>query len=613
MSRRTFGLLGKSRAHLAAAGENYAEHLRFAVAVGTHMVAAGTACLIHALIPALCEDKASTAVRRLHAVLDDRRQAATLLRDGEAAGLLTLLVLSAAVACLPWLMQAPAVPSLSLSLIALAFPVAALRSLGDDLPGNANLADVMDRLRDDRSPRRPVVAAPAEPGGEIVIIGGGFSGTALALQLARRKGPRVTLVERRGDYARGAAYSARSPSHLLNVPAARMSAFPAEPDGFRHWLEARGLGTAADFAPRRAYGEYLEDLLVDALAESAGRLRLVAADAVDVEQGDGRRQVVLGDGRRLPADAVVLALGNLAPEPPAWLPDGLADGLFVPDPWASRLAAGLPRDGAVLLIGTGLTMIDAVLTLQDAGFEGRMIALSRRGLVPRAHADAPHSPAEFRATPEGPLSHRLRRFRTRAGRIGWHAAMDELRSLIQDLWRATAPAERERFLRHLRPWWDVHRHRAAPAVARRITRLRETGRLQIHAGRIVGAQAVEQRIRLFWRPRGLDDLLPLEADRIVNCSGPNIGLAETSDRLLRKLLDKGMVRPDRLGLGMEVDEHCRTVGADGAPVETMFALGPLTRGRFWEITAVPDIRVQAEELALRLVQHGRVAAAGQPG
>ncbi|MEI9851873.1 MAG: FAD/NAD(P)-binding protein [Sphingomonas sp.] len=435
----------------------------------------------------------------------------------------------------------------------------------------------------------------------VAIVGAGFSGTLQAINLLRHEGPRATLIERGAQAGEGLAYGAAHPSHVLNVRAANMSAFPDAPDHFVRWLERRGLGDpASTFVPRLTYGAYLRELLDSALEEARGRLTLVQGEVVDIRH-DGDALLSFSDGRSLRADAAVLAVGNLPPHDPAGLPPGgLSAARYRGDPWAPGLAEGLGADDTVLVVGTGLTMVDVTLLLDASGFAGRIVALSRRGLLPRAHAAAAPDWQRIAERPATVASRLVRSVRERAGRIGWRSAVDELRPFTQPMWANAGEAERARFLRHLRPWWDVHRHRLAPSVADRLARMQAAGRLEVRAGKTLDFAERGGGVDVTWRPRGADAARRLRVQRIVNCTGPLGDLLRTTEPLLRSLLDRGLIRPDSAHLGIDVGATAQTIGADGRGNEWLFALGPMTRGAFWEIVAVPDIRAQTWTLARRL-------------
>ncbi len=192
--------------------------------------------------------------------------------------------------------------------------------------------------------------------------------------------------------------------------------------------------------------------------------------------------------------------------------------------------------------------------------------------------------------PQGNLSALFGWVRQRGAKVGWRAAIDSLRPHSQQLWESLDDAQQRRFLRHARPWWDVHRHRIAPEVARLVASLVAEGRLEVMAGRIISARPGMDGLEVEYRRRGAGGSQRASFDFAFNCTGPLHAIARTRDPLLRSLLDRGRVRVDRLGIGLDVDDQARAG-------ESLWALGPLTKGRYWEIIAVPDIREQAAKVA----------------
>ena len=435
----------------------------------------------------------------------------------------------------------------------------------------------------------------------VAIIGAGFSGTLQAINLLRHDGPRATLIERAPVPGEGLAYGAAWSDHVLNVRAANMSALPDDPDHLVRWLAANGKGDAgATFVQRMTYGAYLRDLLAKALETCGDRLQIVQGDAADVVRaGDGAR-VTLACGKMIDADAAVLAVGNLPPHDPPGFGSALSLERYKSDPWARDVATGLSDSDTVLLIGTGLTMVDIALLLESSGFKGKIVALSRRGLVPHRHdAPGPMFP-KLAERPVAPPSELVRQVRARGETIGWRNAVDELRPYTQAMWANGTAAERGRFLRHLRPWWDVHRHRLAPSVADRLAAMIDRGQLQIVAGKTISAVEDDYGVAVTWRPRGQDLPETLVAQRIINCTGPQGDLTRTTEQLLASLQARGVIRADAARIGLDVDGTARTIAADGSSNDWLYALGPMTRGAFWEIVAVPDIRQQTWNLARRL-------------
>jgi len=449
----------------------------------------------------------------------------------------------------------------------------------------------------------------------IAIVGAGFSGTLLALHILRRCPPhvRLMLIERNRSFGRGHAYATGNPGHLLNVPAGRMSAIHDQPSHFLDWLVRTHEGDETEtphtgsFTPRQRFGNYVRSLLNEELKrpENDDRLTLVRGDVQAIATSGSRLCLQLDRERQLRADLAVLAIGNFPPEPPSVADMSFYDSPYYrPDPWASEALSGIDPAARILLIGTGLTMVDAVVSLLDADHMGPIHALSRRGLLPLAHASSAATPPEHGPFPTRLVSllHFMRSEVARVEAVGgdWRPIVDELRPFTQDVWQAMSVEDRRRFLRHLRPWWDVHRHRCPPEVAKRMDAARARGQLHVHAGRVQRYDVRREEVEVTFRTRGTGEPHRLSVQRVVNCSGPCCDFDRIADPLVRALLRDRLVRPDPLRLGLDVTATGALFGQDGAISRRLFAIGPVTRGAFWEITAVPDIRRQAELLAAHL-------------
>lgn len=442
---------------------------------------------------------------------------------------------------------------------------------------------------------RETVPRMWHPTTDIAIVGGGASGVLLAIQLVRQMAGhvRVTLIERTGRPGLGIAYATTSPGHLLNTRAADMSAFSADPDHFRRWARAG----AGDFVPRQLYGRYLQDMLAAAVADGAGRLDVLTGEVVALHPAGSGMNLTMQGGGALAARLVVLATGHHPPAPET----GTA---WRRDPWAADVFDGLDPAGEVLLVGTGLTMIDMVISLLERDHMGQIVAVSRRGLLPRTHPSQVHStgPCDADMLFAGRLSRRLARFRTLSRAAGgWEGLMHQLRPRNAALWQSLDERQRRRFLRHLRPWWEVHRHRVPPTIGAGLGAVIAAGQLTVLAGRLVDIDASADAARVMLRLRGGRHHEVHRFDRVVDCTGARC--AQDDDRPLpAQMLRDGLMRRDRLGLGMDVDAADRVLAADGVAARRLFALGPPTRGRHWEITAIPDIRRRAAVLADELLE-----------
>ncbi len=446
----------------------------------------------------------------------------------------------------------------------------------------------------------------------IVIVGGGFSGVALAAQLLRGAGDalRITLIEAGDRIGRGLAYGTAVDAHLLNAAADQMSLYQDDPAHFLRWAQSAGVASAGtDFVPRLHYGRYLEDTLQFAARASEAHFEfLLSSRVADVMRGLAGWIVQLADGRRFACDEVVLATGNPAPADPlaGWL--HTETPRYLRDPWAPGGLDGVGPDEKILLIGTGLTMIDVLLTLERRGHSGSVHAISRRGLLPRAH------PLEREALPEElklPLLAELPGLslrgllravrRTMAAAVaqgfGPQVVIDAMRPVVPALWAALPARERGRFLRHLRPYWDAIRHRAAPQVAAIVGRMLSEGRLTIGSGRLSGALELADGIVIWSRANGGDEQ-KVQYDRVVNCTGP--AFAKDGGTLLdRVLIARGLISADAQRLGRRSDSQGAAL--DGTRCATgLYILGPACRARDWELTAVPELRRAAERLAATL-------------
>jgi uncharacterized NAD(P)/FAD-binding protein YdhS len=439
------------------------------------------------------------------------------------------------------------------------------------------------------------------------IIGAGFSGSLLAVHLLRRlpHGARVHLIERRDEFGSGLAFSTPNSSHLLNVRAERMSAFESVPGHFFQWLQTQGevsLQDGSAFVPRGLYGRYIQSLLAEQLWTEGGNrnLYLFPDEAVDLDLAEDGATIHMGGGRPVKVDAAVLAVGNFPPQVPAGA-EGLADSpRYIANPWDAEATRTISHDASLLVVGTGLTMVDFVITMLDRGHRGPVYAFSRRGLLPHRHAPMPPV-IPWEQEDDLPLSQQIRKMRHAIDGHEWRSVFDGVRPFTQSWWNKLPDPQKKRFLRHLRPWWDIHRHRMAPEVARRIDEAIGRGALTVLAGRFQRAEEHQDKLSIHYRPRGQEGNRQLDVDYVINCSGPSSDYGAIEQKLVRSLFDRGAVRPDPLCLGLDVDENLRMIDSQGQTHRRLYGMGPVTKGRFWECTAVPEIRRQAEELAERLI------------
>lgn len=438
----------------------------------------------------------------------------------------------------------------------------------------------------------------------IAFAGGGASATLTAVALLRtttwlRLPYQILLIDEHGRHARGAAYSTTDPAHLLNSPVKAMSALPDQPGHLARWLHQRDPTAGPDtFLPRRVYGDYLADTLIRtarwAHPHASVRTRTARVESARPE-GDSVT-LRLSDGTRLSAAALVVATGNTAAPVGSTPGCGAVPGV-VSDPWHPTAGldalAGCER---VLAVGSGLTMVDAALTLTRANPSAVVYAVSRGGRLPHPHQPpltAPPGLVDLGQEETLPLRTLVRRLRTAVAAYpgDWRHVIDSLRPHAQALWQGLSPAEQRRFLERWSRHWENARHRMAPRTAERIALLRAEHRLRLHSGGVRAVAPAGAALRA-----ALGDGSVVDVDAVLDCTGAAPGRAP----LITRMFADGLARPDPVGLGVYTCPRGALVSSRGAVSHRMFTLGPPRRGQLYETTAIPEIRAQAEQLAQRI-------------
>jgi len=458
---------------------------------------------------------------------------------------------------------------------------------------------------------------------DILIVGGGLSGAMLAAQLLRLPGKRsVLVIEPRAELGRGEAYSAVELGHTLNGNAARMSVDPDNADDLTQWLTehvAAGGWPESDqqhvpiselFPPRGLFGVYVQQRLTEAQAVGAlngSTVEHVRAEVVDLETLDDSVRLTLSDGRRLQGAYGVLATGMF---PAARTPQTQSSGVNAAalDPWDVTAMQQLDPQSTVLIIGSGLTMVDAVVSLEQAGHRGPINVFSRHGLLPHVRRQPP-AWVDFLAedttlrTPRQLVRELRRHCRDAIAQgIDWQAPLDTVRAHIGRLWNQATDAQRRQFVRHVRPWWESHHHRSPPLSAELVARLHGEGRLQIEAASFKGLapSTHSDNVSLYIRRRGETETSVVSGAALINSSGIEYDWRRVARPLPRQLLARGLIQPGPLALGIAAAVDGAVLDASGNVSDRLFAMGPPLRGMWWESTAVTDVASQAKALAARL-------------
>lgn len=452
---------------------------------------------------------------------------------------------------------------------------------------------------------------------KIAIVGGGFSGLALAAALHRyaRFPLEIYLLEKTGQFGAGDAYRTPYPWHLLNARAGDMSAFADIPNDFVNWLKNHveryldpSIPVERQFVPRVFYHQYLCSLISNIYQDNSGlvRLHLVPKTVIDVEPLMTGIRVAMDNQQNILVDQVVFAHGN---NPPAPLPMTVSEHMHcVNNPWDYSALEDIPADNDVLIVGTGLSMVDAVLTLQQREHHGKIYAVSRHGLLPLPHSDTcsvhasdvKYMPSNVRAM--------MRAVRAECKKVmdagdDWRSVINKMRSQVPEIWQTMSLASRKQFLRHVLPYWNIHRHRVHVSLYELLQSMQQTGQLEVIAGRLLSSEG--QRVTI--RKRHQAATTEIKVQHIINCMGSSNEIQPAQQPLLHELIERGDLQSDPLRLGLSATNQFALRSEDDSLFPSCYTLGPPLRGEIWESVAVPEIREQCHQLALHLLEQ-KIAA-----
>jgi uncharacterized NAD(P)/FAD-binding protein YdhS len=262
-------------------------------------------------------------------------------------------------------------------------------------------------------------------------------------------------------------------------------------------------------------------------------------------------------------------------------------------------------------------MVDAVLSLQDMGWPGKIYAISRNGLLPLSHFKGVDYP-DYITGEETDTSLRglFRIFATRL-REAWAKGInpailvDKLRPHTHRLWQGFSLDDKRRFSRHFRTRWNITRHRIAPSIHQRLADAIATGKLEVLKARVARAEETSGGVAVTLEvggPRGVgkgnggSESRTINVSTILNCTGPKESCLDTDMTLLRNLSARGTVRSDAMNMGLDVAADFAVRDMTGKASEIIYATGPLLKGTLWESSAVPELRSQAFRLAEMLVR-----------
>lgn len=442
----------------------------------------------------------------------------------------------------------------------------------------------------------------------ISIIGGGASGTLLAVNLIKQSGEtplEINLIEKSKKVGLGVAYATSSDVHLLNVPAGKMGAFPDDIEHFHKWLAQKGFDyTPTDFVPRKIYGEYLREILAETIQSRLNNVvvNLIDSEAIDVLTESESALVLLDSGEAIPSTKVVLAFGNFLPsnlQTPS--NDYKSSDKYFQNSWDNAIFERISQTDDVLLIGTGLTAVDNILSFYNRGHQGKITAISTHGWFPAVHQPAP---------PYQSLKDEISEQRSVRGILNtvrrhckdnenWRSVIDSLRPFTQEMWYKLPTNEKQRFMRHLRRAWDISRHRMPPKCFDILQEMQSVGRLEVIRGKITDINLNNGRFSVEYRHKGQQNAV--FADSVVNCIGSESNFAKLPVPLVQSLLAAGHIKPDALSLGLDATPDGKLINSANRTSRIFATLGTALKGVLWESTAMPEIRFQAKTLAAQIL------------
>lgn len=472
----------------------------------------------------------------------------------------------------------------------------------------------------EKPPAPAFVSQPQPDAPVIAIIGGGFTGTMTAANLLRRAQAstnplHIVLIDKQPAVGEGIAYRTNDSRHLLNVPVEKMSAWHDCPDDFLNFARARDSSIKpGDFLPRKLYGQYVRQTFLET-AEAAANgvsVEIVRDTAARLRQTSSKSgwTVATTSGRSIQADLAIITLGH---RPPAeefirrWQGPRTR---FIADPWAALVLSQIAPDEPVLILGSGLTAVDAILTVDHPNRTAPLTVVSRHGFLPQIHARKPKPPEDLSSlvgswldSPHRPKARALVRDIRQQVRaavkngVDWRQVIDGLRPHVAKIWGRLNEIERASFFRRIRPFWEIHRHRMAPAVADRLASLQERKIIDLTAGSLVAAEADDGGISVTLNCRGKTEPRRIRVSWVINCTGPGVHHRRSTHPILRPLIESGAICDDPLGLGIRTDNEGRAINTRGETHSDLLIAGTLRKSTLWESTAVPELRQQAATVA----------------
>ena len=440
--------------------------------------------------------------------------------------------------------------------------------------------------------------------GTIGIIGGGAAGVLTALRiLSSDKNSKFKVIifdKSKKKFGLGAAYGTTSPYHLLNVRAEAMSLFQETPEHFTAWLAEKGYGfTPKDFVPRQIYGKYIDDVFSNICNNNPSAIETIHDEVTSLKIEADKYVIQFGDTKSLPADYVVIATGNFPPHSFSFISPHLRAPNYFENPWTINWEV-VSRTRSLVLIGSGLTAVDVGFHLIKSGYQGKIVSLSRHGLLPSVHTEEGGASQSTLPSIEGSLKQKIKILREwlSNSKEPWQHRFDLLRPVTQSLWQSFTLEEAKRFIRHLQPYWDIHRHRIDPHINHVLAEAAKVGHFSVIAAKIESIAHVDDSLKVSYRPRHSENIENIDAECVINCTGPSSPFLKSNSQLISQMMEDGLAVQDKLKIGIRTTKEGKVVSKNN---NNIWAIGSLRRGELWETTALREIKDQALLIARQIV------------
>jgi uncharacterized NAD(P)/FAD-binding protein YdhS len=433
----------------------------------------------------------------------------------------------------------------------------------------------------------------------IAIIGGGISGTLTVLQIIKQSQNPITIFwfDTQNKFGKGYAYNTFDESHLLNVRANNMSVFPDEPNHFIEWLKQfHKQYTSKDFVPRKLFGEYvLQTFELLQNSNSIVKLHLITEEVKSIRKTNPDFEIKTHQHYQV--QKVILAFGNFLPAHPRTISkEYISSKNYFQNAFNVQLTSQIQSCDNITIIGSGLTMIDMIVSLSHFNYKGKINVISPHAYIPQAHQENPlpsvtpfieknktYSLLEVLSLVNKQLK------KAKKENLSLHSVVDSMRPFLQNLWLNFSVEEKKQFLRHLRHKWGVARHRAPAQSMAIFNELKSTGQLQLIKGRISNIKSLDSGFEIHYSNKQI-----LHTQLIINCTGPESDYSQLKSPLIEYLVQNQIISPDPIKYGINAQK-------DGQISYNLYTIGPPLKGILWESVAVPEIRVQAQELAAKII------------